>query len=191
MLYDFNNFYHCPFPVYAYICGMYDTEYCSARRTYTVVRDMPARRFIGRYRLPDGAGAGCVGCPRYGRSWVCPPFGPGVGPDLGCYKRMLVVACVAASADDAQRGVDALYVRMLGLERRLGGLAFGVPGGCRQCGRAECSRTSGAPCVHPELARISLEALGFDLCALSEEVFGLPLKWDDDSYVVMITGVMY
>lgn len=104
---------------------------------------------------------------------------------------MLVVACVATSADDAQRGVDVLYGRMLGLERRLGGFAFGVPGGCRQCGRAECSRTSGVPCVHPELARISLEAFGFDLCALSEEAFGLPLKWDDGSYVVMITGVMY
>lgn len=56
-----------------------------------------------------------------------------------------------------------------------GGVSLRAAGGCTVC--AWCTRPSGLPCRFPEKLRHSPEALGFDLCAAAEDLFGYKVRW--------------
>ena len=80
------------------------------------------------------------------------------------------------------------------LESTLNGRACGLSGRCPYC-TEPCARVDGLPCRHPELARPSLEALGYDVGALSEVFMNTPIKWAKEGrhpeYYTLLGGVFY
>lgn len=145
-----------------------------------VTAELPAEEFLRRY-YSDAFAAACRDSPGYGRRWCCPPL-PDV--DLRTYSTALIVAFrLVTTADDPVVTAAPLLRRytalLLGIERRSGGRAFGFCGMCRLC--RVCTRTSGRPCRHSAIVRPPLEAFGFDLGLVADELLGMPLQWAPDA----------
>lgn len=60
-------------------------------------------------------------------------------------------------------------------------------GRCLIC--KKCSRASGKPCIFPEKLRYSLESLGFDVMAVTEDILGEKIEWSNDKMPKYVTGV--
>ena len=82
---------------------------------------------------------------------------------------------------EARREFDS---RILELERAGGGRNGGAlgfyAGSCEVCPPEKCVRPSGVECPFPERLRLSLEAAGFDVSKISEELFGVEIEWEAD-----------
>lgn len=166
------------------------------------IRDMDAAVYEAGYRDVERFEPLCRQCGNYGRCWLCPPFSEESVPDFGKYKHIrLIVARFEVGGDVAcddmmtylrPRRIE-LEEELLKMERECGGRAFGFSGQCPYC--EVCSRSEGRGCRHPEKARPSLEAFGFDLCRTMEELFGRPLVWSGSgkrpTEVTLIGGLLY
>jgi uncharacterized 2Fe-2S/4Fe-4S cluster protein (DUF4445 family)/predicted metal-binding protein len=117
-------------------------------------------------------------CGVYGKCWMCPPDVGDIDAlmaEIGEYDHALVYQTVTELEDsfdyegmiDARRGMSALSQKM----RKL----FDIPevsrvlhlsvGGCGVC--AECTKKTGEPCRHPDLAMPSLEAYGVNVSGMA------------------------
>ena len=117
-------------------------------------------------------------CGVYGKCWMCPPDVGEIDKlmaEVRGYDHALVYQTVTSLEDsfdyegmiEARRGMSALSQRM----RK----AFDLPeiarvlhlsvGGCGVC--EECTKKTGEPCRHPELAMPSLEAYGVNVSGLA------------------------
>ena len=70
---------------------------------------------------------------------------------------------------------------MLDAEKEYGGRALAFAGECLLCGDEKCTRPLGKPCRHPQKVRPSLEACGFDVNKIAEELLGIEIKWGHDN----------
>ena len=148
-------------------------------------------------------GALCVACGQYGKSWLCPPVAAGLRRMLEGYTRMhitgLKIVPDPAGDDDGteamRRGRALLEPALLELEKKLQGRACGLSGKCPYCGEQPCARTDNKPCRHPELARPSLEAMGYDVTAIAAKFLKTPIKWARDGkpaeYYLLVGAVFY
>lgn len=167
----------------------------------TEVREMELTSYMARFRDVARFEPLCRECPNYGSCWLCPPFER--EPDFSAFDRIRIVAC-RLPVPQRVRSADVMEVlseprqqierELLVMEGELGGRAFGFSGQCPYC--KECSRRVGKECRHPDKARPSLEAFGFDLCSTMEELFGRRLGWasgPDDSLreITLIGAVVY
>lgn len=169
--------------------------------------DMP--RFRKKYQDRDKFMAFCRECPRYDSLWSCPSLSfdvdkflePYAWINLLCAKIHLDDETIRA-ADTADKikamGWDIVSVVKLDTDDRLRKLEAQVPeslslssGGCNLC--KTCTRKSGSPCRQPDKMRYSLDAFGFDLTAITKDVFHIDILWCKDSlpkYFTLIHGLL-
>ncbi|MDE6497245.1 MAG: DUF2284 domain-containing protein [Muribaculaceae bacterium] len=145
----------------------------------------------------------CRECPCFARSWLCPPVAPEIVKRLEYYSYARIEAlkivpaqeCVLTGTEIIQNARLAFEQRLLDLEKELNGMACGFSGRCPYCGNRVCAREEGSPCRHPEKARPSLEAFGFDVSAIAADILGTPIKWEADGcrppYYLLVGAVFY
>ena len=135
----------------------------------------------------------CRECPRYDTVWSCPPLPFDVDDYLAefgwvnvlCAKIILSERAIA-EADTPQKiktvGWEILLPVKLDMEEALrcmeqyiAGSVSLSSGGCNLC--KVCSRKDGIPCRQPDKMRYSLDAFGFDLTAITKDMFDIDILW--------------
>ena len=166
-------------------------------------------RFRQKYQDREKFMAFCKECPRYDALWSCPPLSfdadvflePHAGIHLLCAQIHLSGETIRA-ADTAEKikttGWEIVTTVKLDVEERLRKLEALIPGslslssgGCNLC--ESCTRKSGAPCCQPDKMRYSLDAFGFDLTAITKDVFHIDILWCKDSlpkYFTLVHGLL-
>ena len=150
-----------------------------------------------KYQDQEKFMAYCRECPRYLARWSCPPLSFDVGEFLAPYASVHLVCAkilldeeTIRAADTAEKiktvGWDIVSAVKLDLEKRMLKLESLVPGslslssgGCNFC--EHCTRETGEPCRQPDKMRYSLDAFGFDLSAITKDVFQIEILWCKDS----------
>ena len=173
------------------------------------VRELPLADFRARYQDRARFLPYCRACPNYQTVWSCPPFSFDVDEYLAPFRRVRVVcmkihlaSALIEAADTPEKVKDTgwrivVYVkkrieaRLRAEEQKTPGSRALSSGGCNLC--ANCTRTAGAPCRAPERMRYSLDALGFDLSAITEDLFGIRILWCRDrlpAYFTLIHALL-
>ncbi len=121
----------------------------------------------------------CRSCPRFGRRWGCPPHDGTAAIGYRSYRMAMLIGIDTPPTFDLRRLRAAVEPMLAKHERRLDGRMTALPGECPYCPTEDdCTRLHENPCRHPGLVRPSLEALGIDVCALSQETLGREITWD-------------
>lgn len=161
--------------------------------------------YILRFRDADRFIKCCEECHNYARSWVCPPFSGDLEQELRNYRNLLfVVTKIIPDRSGIPLKESQLLIipernrieqRLLEMESIYGGRAFFCSGKCLFCPGAKCARQEGFPCRHPEKARPSLEAYGFDIGRTTYELLGIELLWGKKGaipdYLTVVCGFFY
>jgi predicted metal-binding protein len=162
-----------------------------------------------RYRSGDLFMSMCRECPSYGANWACPPFDFGVSELLEKFGCLYAFGAKVAHPDDILRTSDTYEksVEYTGkifkeVKSALSGLLFMLeeryPGGLGlSAGRCDvcpaCARRKESPCRFPGRCRHSLESMGFDVAAISENMLGTRLLWIKDAlpeYQMFVNGFL-
>ena len=176
-------------------------EYDKEELTQTISTE----ELIRHFRNEEEVSGYCRECENFGESWGCPPFDFDVEDRLKQYKEVLLVATkitpkekglpLNAAQELIQPERRRIDKRLLCLEKEYSGLACSYVGKCYYCAEESCSRVCGLPCRHPHLVRPSLEAYGFDVALISQELFGIKLRWGKDGllpeYLVIVCALFY
>ena len=169
--------------------------------------EMP--HFRQKYQNREKFMAYCRKCPRYDSLWSCPPLSFDVDEFLKPYTWVNIL-CAKINLDKEtirrastvekikDNGWEIVSAVKLGTDERLRNLETQIPGslslssgGCNLCER--CTRKSGTPCRQPDKMRYSLDAFGFDLTAITKDVFHIDILWCKDSlpeYLTLIHGLL-
>ena len=169
--------------------------------------EMP--HFRQKYQNREKFMAYCRECPRYDSLWSCPPLSFDVDEFLKPYTWVNIL-CAKINLDKEtirrastvekikDNGWEIVSAVKLGTDERLRNLETQIPGslslssgGCNLCER--CTRKSGTPCRQPDKMRYSLDAFGFDLTAITKDVFHIDILWCKDSlpeYLTLIHGLL-
>lgn len=161
--------------------------------------------YVSRFHRPERFSKSCGQCPNFGKSWTCPPFEENQKAFFHKYPELLLTATkvipfnTQIPFNESRRLLRPERVRiqnkLLAMEKEWGGVSVSYVGECLYCGDNKCSRIHGFPCRHPEKARTSLEALGFDLVASVRELFGIDILWSDNGYIpeylLLVSGLFY
>ena len=157
---------------------------------------MEMDRFRQSYQNREKYMAYCRECPRYETVWSCPPLAFDVDAYLAPYGLIYPVCAridldeaTIAAADTAEKikstGWGILLAVKLDMEEKLRRLEPEAPGsvslssgGCNLC--AACTRRDGKPCRRPDRMRYSLDAFGFDLTAITKDLFSIDIQWCSD-----------
>lgn len=171
-------------------------------------------RLIGMDRLkefyfPEKFLPYCRQCPNYNARWSCPPYDKPL-PRLEDYAGACLLSVKAVYDRETReetkgaQAVEAVYRRVVGQAKLLaedwaleqqarypGSLALSC-GGCRRCQR--CARQEGLPCRYPEKLRFSLEAMGFDVAGIAENLLGQTMLWAGEAlpaYHLLVGGLFW
>ncbi|MBQ1867165.1 DUF2284 domain-containing protein [Selenomonas sp.] len=169
---------------------------------------MPLSAFQQKYQDCATYLTYCQQCPNYNTVWSCPPLPFDVADYLEKFQWMYVIGAkinlspqVIKAADTAEKvkamGWDIVVAVKLAMEERLRRLEQQLPGsvsfssgGCNLC-RA-CSRKEGAACRRPEKMRYSLDAFGFNLTAIANDMLGIEIQWCKErlpDYFTLVHGL--
>ncbi|WP_298594523.1 DUF2284 domain-containing protein [uncultured Mitsuokella sp.] len=170
---------------------------------------MPLPGFRQKYQDREKYMTYCRECPNYGTVWSCPPLSFEVEEYLSgfawvnilCAKIILSDRTIA-EADTPEKiksvGWEMLLAVKLGMEEKLRHLEKALPGSvslssgsCNLC--SACSRKDGKPCRQPDKMRYSLDAFGFDLSAITKDMFAIDILWCKDrlpDYFTLIHGIL-
>ena len=146
--------------------------------------------------------AACKNCLNYGKLWTCPPF---VDSVLSNFGKIDVLVCRIPTEQDlsVEKNLEYLYLPvkskihevLIEHERAIDGLALSFAGTCDFCNGEPCSRLIGRPCRHPELARRSLEGIGFDVEMILNLYFDVSIEWADDGvppeYLTFVAALVH
>lgn len=164
---------------------------------------LPTRNLMAQFLTPSQCAQACAQCPNYGSCWSCPPFNTNPLDRIARYENALVLAVkilpetslLAQASHILHAHRIEIQNQVLALERLTGGFALGFAGKCPCCHEQGCTRPQGMPCRHPEQVRPSLEAVGFDVTAITRQLFGLPILWGLQGqmppYLVLATALFY
>ena len=180
---------------------------------YSVTRKeatLDAVEFVARYRDVERFDALCAQCPSYGKVWCCPPFAFDPRSCSDGFRTVTVMGTVIAFDEEtraacttpesavqtAREAMEQEWKKILPelyeLERQLpGSRCFTFR--CSLCPEG-CTRPEGKPCRHPDMLRYSLEAVGFDIGAITRDLLGIELLWSTDGRlperVTLVTAIM-
>ncbi len=161
--------------------------------------------YMAKYRDVEKFLKCCKVCPQYTKTWICPPLDESVEEYLRSYKSILLIAVKiipeqeGLPMSESHRFIHTERVRfermLLEMEQKYEGRAFPYVGTCLHCPDGTCTRLTGEPCRHPDLARPSLEAAGFDLGRTASELLGTDILWGYDgkipAYLTLIGGLLH
>lgn len=171
---------------------------------------VPAREFIARYRDVERIRQYCTQCPSFGKVWSCPPFDYDARDVSNGFATVSVTgttiefdeqtrAACATHEQSAAAGREAMTQVWQSLLPQLYEQERSVPGSrcftfrCTLCSE-RCSRADGLPCRHPDRMRHSLEAVGFDVVAITRDLLGIELQWSADGMlprcITIVTALM-
>lgn len=143
----------------------------------------------------------CKACSGYAGTWACPPFDFDPEDFLRQFTNFRLIVdkidnSKASSVDEAQewlfaekerydkemRDMEALYPGSYGMAAQE----------CQAC--KKCARLSNHPCVHPEIMRYALEALGCFPVQMVKDKLGFDILWSDGTsipeYYLLVAGVL-
>lgn len=161
------------------------------------------------YRNIKATMQACEQCGMFGLRWTCPPFTSDLLSRFDPSARVMLILtkitkdnCKTWSRFEMQQEINKEKVllddMMLPIERQLKGLLLTFTGKCQFCGEVECSRITqknDSGCRHPESARPSLEAIGFDVCKIADEIFNSPISWSDSvngaGYLTLVGALIF
>ncbi len=157
--------------------------------------EMP--RFQRKYQDREKFMAFCQECPRFNSVWSCPPLSFAVDKFLSRYAWINLLCAkinldgnIIQAADTKEKiktiGWDIVSTVKIGIDEQLRKLEAQIPGsvslssgGCILCD--SCTRKEGLPCRQPDKIRYSFDAFGFDLTAITKDVFQIEILWSKDS----------
>ena len=138
----------------------------------------------------------CMQCPNYGKKWACPPHFFDIKSFFRGRRHAHIVAMKIPTDTFAGKGgnIDVWELAkkitdmarlefdelLLEAEKRHPNSLALFAGTCANCPEDVCPRENGLPCVRPEKMRQSLESLGYDVAAISEEKLGIKMLWAKD-----------
>lgn len=177
----------------------------------TRITKIDAGEYMERFRAVEKFIVFCRECPRYGRSWACPPYGYDMDAYLSGYAHAYIIGSkIVPSRDTAALCIDAESSRKYGTEifndarQKLDKLLLYIEtangpakaffaGSCQLCGEEGCTRPHGKECRCPDKIRPSLEAVGFDVVNTAKELLGMEMKWSEEGllpeYYILTSGV--
>ena len=180
-------------------------NYSVTKKEITVAAD----EFVRCYRDVDRIRQFCLQCPAYGKTWCCPPFDFDPRTVTDGFKTVTVMgttiefdeetraACKTAE-QSTTIGRQAMEQEWKTLLPQLYEIERGEPGSrcftfrCSLCPEG-CTRPDGKPCRHPDRMRYSLEAVGFDLVAVTRDLLGIDLEWSTDGklpkHITLVTAL--
>ena len=165
--------------------------------------------FQQKYQDREKYMAYCRECPRYNTVWSCPPLYLDVDAYLGRFAwgnilcaKIILSSHVIAEADMPEKiktmGWEILLSVKLDMDEKLRQLEKHIPGsvslssgGCNLC--KVCSRKDGQPCRQPDKMRYSLDAFGFNLTAITKDMFDIDILWCKErlpDYFALIHGIL-
>lgn len=168
-----------------------------------------AAEFIDRYRDIGRFLELCSQCKNYNKMWCCPLFDNDAATMSDGFKTVSVLGTVITFDDETvNEGKDsdkakiitdtAIHAVMKSLLLQMYSLEAEVPGSrcftfrCMLC-HDVCTRPFGKPCRHPDKMRYSLEAVGFDVTAISHDLLGIDLEWSTNGSlsrrITLVTAV--
>ena len=154
-------------------------EYDKEELTQTISTE----ELIRHFRNEEEVSGYCRECENFGKSWGCPPFDFDVEDRLKQYKEVLLVATKITPKEQGLP-LNAAQELILPERRRIDKRLLELE-----------KEHSGLPCRHPHLVRPSLEAYGFDVALISQELFGIKLRWGKDGllpeYLVIVCALFY
>lgn len=180
-------------------------------KTENKIIRLEAAGYIRNYRDADRFIEYCKACGNYGAIWVCPPYTSDPAGKIGHYKYVHIIG-TQLWIDEATRhtpsdpgeqkdisyrimeeGRKGLDERLLAIEKQYPGSRAFFAGSCFLCRKEDCTRPAGEPCLHPDKARSSLEAYGFDISRTAAELLGIELKWSENlvlpAYFTLVSGL--
>lgn len=155
-----------------------------------------SRAALLRHHAPERIEGYCRGCEKYGVYWSCPPFTRPPLAELPEWTHAVLLCRRVPLAPETTR--EQMMTRfqqarvqfgetIRRLEARRGGVTALVAGHCAGC--EDCTRGQGRPCRTPARMRYSLEAVGFDVTALTEALAGITLHWPQQGLPAHLTTV--
>ncbi|MBE6413836.1 MAG: hypothetical protein E7035_04700 [Verrucomicrobiaceae bacterium] len=139
---------------------------------------------LDKFKLPELL---CGNCPAYNKRWACPPFSFSANEIIADKKFANLVAIKIKPTqknllpriiiDEARIFFDALFYDIEALYK---GSILLLAGSCI-CEQSEnCPKQKNLPCVQKDKMRYSLEALGYDVTKISEELLNTKILWQTD-----------
>ena len=156
-----------------------------------------------RFHSPELTLKGCRDCGLYKMQWSCPPLPDKWLDEIFSFRYATIYAVtveIESRTPVEKSGVllsparNYLEQMLMLLEKECSGKCSATIGKCNHCGDLPCARRSGEPCRHPELVRPSLEALGFNVAAITEELLSIPLQWGNDGFLppqITLVGAVF
>ena len=154
--------------------------------------------FLEKYVDTERFRQACAKCGNYNKRWSCPEydfdtleFWRGFRT-LKLYAEQLFTEGMTPAEAYAEYGrmKNELDGRLLAMESD--GSVSLAAGSCARC--AECTKTAGKPCVHPDKMRYSIESLGGDVVKTVSELLGTEINWADagglPEYFVLTGGML-
>ena len=171
--------------------------------------NMPLADFRQKYQDREKYMAYCRECPRYNTVWSCPPLSFDVNAYLEQFAwvnalcaKIILSNRVIAEADTPEKiktvGWEILLSVKLNMEEKLRQMEKRIPGsvslssgGCNLC--ENCSRKDDHQCRQPDKMRYSLDAFGFDLSAVTKDMFAIDILWCKErlpDFFTLIHGIL-
>lgn len=131
----------------------------------------------------------CSSCPNYGQLWSCPPHtsDPSQHPSHPFKQKqyaLLVAQTTFLMPHEDTMGIFLSRRKTFGkllneAARDKAPLSLVlIAGNCYLCKSNPCARQSGQACRHPEDMRYSLEAIGYDVGGIAEDLLQSPIQWE-------------
>ena len=129
----------------------------------------------------------CGNCPAYAKRWACPPFNLSSNKIISDKKFANLVAIKIKPTkknlspriiiDEARIFLDTLFYNLETLHKDS---ILLLAGSCI-CEQSEnCPKQKNLPCIQKDKMRYSLEALGYDVTKISEELLNTKILWQTD-----------
>ncbi len=176
----------------------------STVREYNVSRyemDMSIEELLGDYWDYEFTLSKCRDCSGFGKTWSCPEFDFDPSDFFRRYSSFHLVVDKVDNAGTAsmEEAVDRLLLEKRSFDKDMRDMEADIPGSyglaaqeCIECNK--CARLSGKPCIHPEIMRYGLEALGVFPVKLAKDKFDLETIWSDGTsipeYYLLIAGIL-
>lgn len=183
--------------------GRYETKRLTAR---IGMEEFMAGGFID----PDRFLAFCRECPNYGRLWSCAPYDFDIKRYWQGFSVFTVIGIqiipdpeirsIIYNPEDAgtilalmrREEKKQLSEELFDMQDSHPGSVLLTAGSCDLC--STCTRPSGAPCVHPDRMRYSIESLGGNVEKTARELLGTELLWTRDgvlpAYTMLVGGLL-
>ena len=143
----------------------------------------------------------CRECPGFATTWSCPEFDFDPREFFLRYKtfRLIIDKVDNTGTSTMDEALERLFAEKRLFDKDMRRIESENPGSyglaaqeCIECHK--CARLSGLPCIHPDIMRYGLEALGTFPVKLAKDQFGLETIWSDGTtvpeYYLLIAGVL-